>query len=506
MEIPFYPVNDFGPAMKGLIIGGLGIFHVFLAQFAIGGGMLMCYFQWLDQQHLPTENEHSGPTLFRRFIDGYFKLLVLISFVTGAVTGVGMWFTSIQISPRTIGVMVDEFHWLWAIEWTFFCLEVVAGYCFYRYGPLLNHRARFTLLVLYSAAAWFSLFWINGILSWQLTPGEWLHNHSVWAGFFNASFWPSLFFRTITSMTVAALVACIIVNAVPDLSRDERQQLISRAAHFLAPMVLMPLLGVWFFAVIPEDSRTWVMGGSVAMSMFLALGIGASALIGGYAVLGLLKQKLFINGATATLLTVLAFVASAGGEFVREGVRKPFTIRETLYSNSITPDEISVLREVGCATLDPYPLQNPEQYVTDQLKLGAHVYRVQCSVCHTMDGANALSHLTAHWAVSQKRMNIAMLQRTKDFMPPFAGTAEEVEALVQLLTWHNRGRPAEWPVPNSSESAPVIAQIQGWLDEAGTGPGSDAVTLQKNVPDRSDAVAANHNAGVHQDSVGKGRP
>ena len=49
MEFPYYPLNDFGPAMKGMVIGGLGIFHVFLAQFAIGGGMLMCYFQWLSQ-------------------------------------------------------------------------------------------------------------------------------------------------------------------------------------------------------------------------------------------------------------------------------------------------------------------------------------------------------------------------------------------------------------------------------------------------------------------------
>ncbi len=30
-----YPNNDFGPAMKGMVIGGLGIFHVLLAQFAI---------------------------------------------------------------------------------------------------------------------------------------------------------------------------------------------------------------------------------------------------------------------------------------------------------------------------------------------------------------------------------------------------------------------------------------------------------------------------------------
>ena len=52
----------------------------------------------------------------RKFMDGYFRYLVLISFVTGALTGVGMWFTSIQVSAPTIGVMIDEFHWLWAVE------------------------------------------------------------------------------------------------------------------------------------------------------------------------------------------------------------------------------------------------------------------------------------------------------------------------------------------------------------------------------------------------------
>ena len=38
-DVPFYPVNDFGPLMKGMVIGGVGILHVFLAQFAIGGGI-----------------------------------------------------------------------------------------------------------------------------------------------------------------------------------------------------------------------------------------------------------------------------------------------------------------------------------------------------------------------------------------------------------------------------------------------------------------------------------
>ncbi|MCG8404215.1 MAG: hypothetical protein MI923_03350 [Phycisphaerales bacterium] len=456
MDLPYYPLNDFDPMIKGMVIGGLGILHVFLAQFAIGGGMLMCYFQWLDQTR---RSSHA-----RRFLDGYFRALVLISFVLGALTGVAMWFTTIQISPRTIGTMVDEFHWIWATEWTFFCLEVVAGYTFYRYGKQLSDRARFTLLILYTVAAWFSLFWINGILSWQLTPGQWIETKNVWSGFFNPSFWPSLIFRTIVSLTIASLVACIVINTMHDLDRPAMTKLQNQAARLLAPMALMPLLGLWYLGVIPSDSRTWVTGGSAAMTMFMTLAVAASLLIGLYAMIGLIRQKLFINGATATLLCALAFGATAGGEFVREGVRKPYTIRERLYSNSIAKEEVVHLREVGSVTHDPYPLKNAEDYPTDQLRLGAKVFRFQCSVCHTIDGVNGLTHLAGTWTLDQRRLNIAKLQHTKSFMPPFAGTPEELEALVQMITWVVEGRPKAWNVANEEKT---LIEIRQWLDQVG---------------------------------------
>lgn len=463
MEFTSYPVNDFGPAMKGMVIGGLGIVHVFLAQFAIGGGLLMCYFQWLGQTgRLP---------LARQFVDGFFQFLVLVSFVVGAVAGVGMWFTSIQVSPRTIGVMVHEFHWLWATEWTFFALEIAAGYCFYRYGRRLPDRSRMALLATYAAAAWFSLFWINGILSWQLTPGRFPQTHALWDGFFNPSFFPSLLFRTITSMTIAALVACVVVNVMPDLQREQREQLLHRAVHFLLPMAGMPLLAAWYFLVLPPDSREWVLGGSVAMTMFFALGAACSLLIGVYTFAGLMLHRLYMNGATAGLLCALAFLATAGGEFVREGVRKPFAIRESLYSNSIDESEVARLREIGCTAIDPYPVPHPERFPDPQLILGAKVYRIQCSVCHTIDGANGLVHLAGHWTPTQLRLNIAKLQRTKPFMPPFAGTPEELEALVQWIRWQRQGRPVDW---DGGDPRPPLADIARWLDEAGARPGAEA--------------------------------
>jgi hypothetical protein len=378
-----------------------------------------------------------------------------------------MWFTSIQISPRTIGMMVDEFHWVWATEWTFFLVEIVAGYLFYRYGRRLTDTARMTLLVTYSTAAWMSLFWINGILSWQLTPGGWLESGSVWAGFFNPSFWPSLVYRTMVSMTIAALVAMVVLNSLRGLMRQERRALIGRTAVFLAVMVPMPLIGLWYLAVLPADSRSWLMGGSAAMSMFMALTVGASTLLGLYAVLGLFLRRLVINLATSALLLALAFGATAGGEFVREGVRKPYTVRGALYSNSITPEVVQALRERGSVTDDPYPLRDAARIPTAQLRVGAKVYRLQCSVCHTIDGANGLTHLTRTWTSDQMRQNIAKLQFTKPFMPPFAGNAEELESVVQFLRWQSGGRPPSWPVSNDED---VMSRNQQWLDEAGTEP------------------------------------
>lgn len=456
-SLPYYPVNEFGPLMKGLVIGGVGILHVFLAQFAIGGGALLYHFERVAQRGDPDA---------RTFVDGYFKVLVLVSFVLGALTGVAMWFTTIQVGARTIGLMVDEFHWLWATEWVWFSIEITAGYAFYRFGPRLDDVARRRLLALYAMSSWMSLFWINGILSWQLTPGSWLDGEGMWAGFFNPSFWPSLLFRTAVAATLGSLVACIVINTM-DLSRDRKAALIRRASRFAAPIAAMPLLALWFFAVLPEDSRAWLLGGSMPMTMFVGVAAGASLLIGGYVIVGLILKRLYINIATGTLLLALAFGATAAGEFVREGARKPYTVRGALYSTSITPAEVAGLRRTGVTAADPYPLRDEARYPNDQLRRGAKVYRALCDACHTVRGSNGVVHLVQTWDDGQLRLNIAKLQRTKGFMPPFAGNAEDVEALVQLLRWEIAGTPSTWPITTDPA---VLSQIATWLDEVGTEP------------------------------------
>jgi hypothetical protein len=457
--IPFYPVNDFGPAMKGMVIGGVGIVHVFLAQFAIGGGAMLFYFERLAQRGEP----HA-----RAFVDGFFQVLVLVSFVLGALTGVAIWFTTIQVGARTIGLMIDRFHWLWGVEWVCFSVEVCAGYAFVRCGKQLPDRTRLRLLGLYALASWLSLFFINGILSWQLTPGD-DPLGGVWQGFFNASFWPSLAFRSVVALALGSLAACVVINTMP-LSRDDRAALIRRAARLTTPMLAMPVLALWYAAVLPADSRQWILGGSIAMTMFVGIAAGASLLIGAYAVVGLVVKRLYVSGATATLLVALAFGATAAGEFVREGARKPYTIRGVLLSNSLTPTEVGELRRSGATAGDPYPLHDADHYPTDELARGARVFRALCDACHTMHGANAVADLAATWTDEQLRLNISKLQKTKAFMPPFAGDADDVEALVQLVRWELAGTPASWPSRGERGDAGsgehVHAQIARWLDEA----------------------------------------
>ena len=477
MEPVFYPVNDFGPVMKGLTIGGLGIFHVFTAHFAIGGGFLLCWFQWLAMT--------GRSSAARKFLDGYFRYLVLVSFVMGALTGVGMWFTSIQVSAPTIGVMIDEFHWLWGVEWTFFCLEVVAGYSFYRYGKNLTDRARLTLLILYTFAAWNSLFWINGILSFQLTPGEWMANHDLWAGFFNPTFWPSLFYRTIACWTVGSLVAMVVINTVEEFSREEKAELIHWAAWLMAPMILMPVLGLWFVIAIPSDSREWILGGSMTMTMFLNIAVGSSAIIAIYVIVGILRNRLYINGATAAVLCAMAFAATGGGEFVREGVRKPYSLRNILYSNAVRPEQVASLRENGLTARDPYPLRHIDRLPKldgkphEELRIGSLTYRDQCSICHTIVGANALLDLAGTWDADMRRQNFAKLQHLKPFMPPFAGTAEELEGLVQYLAWEQQHRPTTWPDPHAEPALRErrLNEIRKWLAQAGTAPAAGDPSL-----------------------------
>jgi mono/diheme cytochrome c family protein len=132
----------------------------------------------------------------------------------------------------------------------------------------------------------------------------------------------------------------------------------------------------------------------------------------------------------------------------------------------VRPEDVARLREVGCATADPYPVRGAGAMPTDQLRLGAKVFRNQCSICHTTAGVNSLPGLTKGWDADLKRMNFAKVHRLKAFMPPFAGTPAELEALVQYVGWLQAGSPGEWADSLAGpEREALLGTIQKALEE-----------------------------------------
>ncbi|MEC4673140.1 MAG: hypothetical protein VST68_03010 [Nitrospirota bacterium] len=79
-----YPIWDVPIIGGGILIAGIAIVHVFISHFAVGAGLFNV---WTERRaHL-----EKNPDL-RGFVRTHSFVLLLVSMVLGALTGVGIWF------------------------------------------------------------------------------------------------------------------------------------------------------------------------------------------------------------------------------------------------------------------------------------------------------------------------------------------------------------------------------------------------------------------------------
>ncbi|MFQ5799635.1 MAG: cytochrome ubiquinol oxidase subunit I, partial [Bacteroidota bacterium] len=183
-----FPIWDVPLIGGGLLIGFVSILHVFVAHFAIGGGLFLV----LTEHKAYRENDMR----ILEYVKKHSLFFLLVTIVFGAITGVGIWFTIGLVSPSATSALIHAFVFAWAIEWVFFLLEVTAAFIYYHTWGKLDRKTHLIVGWIYFIAAWLSLFVINGILTFMLTPGEWMQSKSFWDAFFNPTFWPSLVMRT----------------------------------------------------------------------------------------------------------------------------------------------------------------------------------------------------------------------------------------------------------------------------------------------------------------------
>jgi hypothetical protein len=95
------------------------------SHFAVGGGLFLV----MTERRARRTHDHDLLAYVRR----HSRFFVLLTLVFGALTGVGIWFVIGLVHPSATSMLIQLFVWFWAIEWTFFVVEIVAALA-YHYG------------------------------------------------------------------------------------------------------------------------------------------------------------------------------------------------------------------------------------------------------------------------------------------------------------------------------------------------------------------------------------
>jgi len=428
----------------GVLIGIVAIAHVLVSHFAVGGGIVMAITETLAVKR--------GDRALRDLAKRTSLILILVSTVFGAISGVGIWVTIGLLHPVATSALIHSYVWGWATEWVFFILEVATALAYYATWEKVRPRTHLLLIWLYAFAAFMSLVIIQGIISFMLTPGNWLATHAFADGFFNPTYLPGLALRTGICIFLAG--AYMAFAALREQDREARARLLRFLAAIQVVGVLVGYGGYrWWEAALPESIRALFLGQSPKLAALASTRHFLLWMLAAYLVLVIfawLAPKAQRWPVTAVAL-LFAFAFFGGFERLREGARKPFIIRDYMFSNGVLVSEIPKLNQQGILSKAKWLTVGLAE---DPVAKGRAVFRAQCAMCHTQNGYLGIRRILA--PVDQDMLSGILAAMKEDgeayasgvhtqgghvateklnypFMPPLVGTEEETEALTAYL-------------------------------------------------------------------------
>lgn len=407
-----------------MTIGIVAIIHVFVAHFAVGGGLFLP----LTEYKAYREND---PRILE-YVKRHTVFFVLLTLVTGAVTGVGIWWTIGLVNPPATRTLLLVFVWVWATEWVMFFTEITAALVYYYGWDRLSPKTHMLVGWIYFAAAWLSLFLINGILCFMLTPGQWLQTRSLFHAFFNPTMLPSLFLRTLVAVALAGTFALYTASRLQP--EDLKEKMVKWAAKWLIPPgLLMPVGLIWYLSQIPESALRLALGGvAPVLQVFVFMSLALSLLIFAFSYFGAFQLPRLFSQPFAILIMALAFLTTGFTEWVREAIRKPYVIYGYMFSNGVKVEDLTDLKQSSFLSRAKWTTI-PHVTKDNWRQAGAELFRLQCASCHTLNGYNGIKPLVYGWNEQMIDQALKNLHRLRGFMPPFVGTEKEREALTKWL-------------------------------------------------------------------------
>lgn len=426
-----YPILYIPGISGGFAMALVSVLHVFVAQFAVGGGI---YLVWMERR---AQALNSPDILI--WLKGHTFFFLLLTMVFGGLSGVGIWFTMSVANPAATSALIHSFVWIWAAEWVFFLVEIAALLIYYYSYPLMlqgkfSPRAHLNVGLVYAGAGWMSLLLINGVICFMLTPGRGLENASLFDAFFNPTMLPSLVYRTALCLVLAGMFALFTASRI----RDEKAKhtVIRLSSLWICiPFLVLLASSWWYFAVLPPDRQAAILRRTVDVHPFLiAYGwiLPVIFLLGVFAFVR--AEKLRFPLAAVILCTGLVLAGSF--EWLRETGRRPWIIPQYMYSSSVLASEGALINERGAAEISGWLRLYDEKHGDDAVTSGrgALIFAQQCGGCHGVGGPRLniiprLKHLTKAGIYAQ----ISGQGIATDYMPPFYGNREDRAALTLYL-------------------------------------------------------------------------
>ena len=421
MNYPVWELTTFG---GGVLVAVIATLHVFVAHFAVGGGLFLV----LTEMKAYREKDKR----ILDYVHGHTKFFLLITMVFGALSGFGIWLIISLLSPAATSILIHSFVFGWATEWVFFVVEIASLLIYYYTFNRMDARNHVIVGWIYFIFAWLSLFVINGIVSFMLTPGQWLETKSFWDGFFNPSFGASLFFRTFIALSLAGIYGLITSTRIQDDAL--RQRMVRYCVLWLAaPFVLLVPSAWWYLGVIPPEAREVISDPELTVNTvrkaFLVL-TPVVFLAGLFMALRLPKR---LQQGFSFVLMILAFLYLGSFEMVRESARRPYIIHGYMYSNSILKASLPEFQKQGVLKTARWAKHKTVTPANDAAA-GEELFKLLCISCHSVGGfRNDILERTSGMKVAEFESVLDEMGAEEAQMPPFAGNRQERQALTKYV-------------------------------------------------------------------------
>jgi cytochrome bd-type quinol oxidase subunit 1 len=419
-----YPVWELHYAGGGLLMVIIAVVHVYVAHFAVGGGLFLV----LTEMKAYREKSHE----ILAYTKGHTKFFLLLTMVFSAITGVGIWFTISLLSPGPTSTLIHLFVFGFATEWVCFLAEIVALFIYYYQFEKMRPASHLIIGWLYFIFAWLSLFIINGIIDFMLTPGDWLTSSSFWDAFFNPSMLPALVFRTFLAIFLAGVFG--FITASLKKKKDEKENLIRYCSKWLIiPLPLMFLAGLWYLNILPVEVREMILKHSPEILPAVKLFI---VLLPVFLIIGLLmwvRMSSSSKAVLAFLCLVLGLLFMGSFEWIREAGRRPYLIYQHTYSNAVTVNNENEINQKGVLKTAKW-VKHTELTDENILEAGKEIFRLECMVCHSVGGPmNDILPLTDKFTVFGMDAQLNGQGKILHYMPRFFGTVPERNALATYI-------------------------------------------------------------------------